>query len=76
MRKHNKIFFLSLILFLLQGLWAQQKEKPLSLEDCIMKTMRNNLSVAVEVLNPELADISVSRAISDDKSSVWKHTVL
>jgi outer membrane protein TolC len=62
MRKHNKIFFLSLILFLLHGLWAQQKEKPLSLEDCITKTMRNNLSVAVEVLNPELADISVSRA--------------
>ena len=26
----------------------------LSLEDCIVKAMKNNLGVAVEVLNPEL----------------------
>jgi len=62
MLKHNKIFCLFSILFLLNGVWAQPKEKSLSLEDCILKTMRNNLSVAVEVLNPELADISVTRA--------------
>ena len=42
--------------------FAQQKEKTLSLEDCILKAMENNLDVAIEVLNPELADISVSRA--------------
>jgi len=43
---------------------AQQKEKTLSLslEDCILKAMENNLGVAIEVLNPELADISVARA--------------
>ncbi len=53
-----------LILFLATSSFAQQKEKglSLSLEDCILKAMENNLGVAIEVLNPELADISVSRA--------------
>ena len=43
---------------------TQQEEKTLSLalEECILKAMENNLGVAVEVLNPELADISVSMA--------------
>ena len=43
---------------------TQEKEKTisLSLEDCIAKTLENNLGVAVEVLRPELADISVSFA--------------
>lgn len=41
-----------------------QQEKPLSLslEGCILKAMENNLSIAVDVLNPELADISISLA--------------
>jgi outer membrane protein TolC len=62
MLKHKKIFYLFSILFFLNGVWAQQREKSLSLEDCILKTMRNNLSVAVEVLNPELAGISVIKS--------------
>lgn len=43
---------------------TQQEEKALSfsLEDCILKAMENNLGVAIEVLNPELAGISVSMA--------------
>ncbi len=54
--------FAFLILFLATSSFAQQKEQTLSLEDCILKAMENNLDVAIEVLNPELADISVSRA--------------
>ncbi len=61
MLKHKKIAYFFSILLLINGVWAQQKEKSLSLGDCILKTMKNNLSVAVEVLNPELADISVSK---------------
>jgi len=34
----------------------------LGLEDCIAKALRNNLSVAVEKLNPDLADAQVSKA--------------
>ncbi len=64
MCKRNIRIFIFLILFAATSSFAQQKEKglSLSLEDCILKAMENNLGVAIEVLNPELADISVARA--------------
>jgi outer membrane protein TolC len=40
----------------------QQRSLSLSLEDCILKAMEQNLGLAVNVLSPELADISVSMA--------------
>jgi len=40
----------------------QEKALSLSLEDCIIKALDNNLNVAINVLNPELAEISVSSA--------------
>lgn len=42
-----------------------QKEEnmlSLSLEECILKTVKNNLGLAVEVLTPEIADVSISLA--------------
>lgn len=64
MTKRTIGIFVFLTLFLATSSLAQQKEKTLSLslEDCILKAMENNLGVAIEVLNPELADISVSKA--------------
>jgi len=52
------------ILFCLTLVSQGQEEKTisLSLEGCILKAMENNLGLAVEVLSPELADISVSLA--------------
>jgi len=51
------------ILFLcISGAWAQAEKTPLTLDDCIVKAVDNNLGVAVEVLNPELAGFSVLRA--------------
>jgi outer membrane protein TolC len=43
---------------------AQQQENSisLSLKDCIAKAMENNLGVAVEVLTPQLREISVAQA--------------
>jgi len=41
---------------------GQDKEIPLSLSECIEIALRNNLNVAVEVLNPQISDLSVSRA--------------
>ncbi len=43
---------------------AQETEKTLqlSLEDCIVKAMKNNLGVAIEVLIPEIRDLSVRAA--------------
>jgi outer membrane protein TolC len=44
--------------------FGQEKENPLSLslEDCVLRAMKNNLSVAIQVLNPEISVASVSRA--------------
>lgn len=55
--------FIFMTFILATGVQAQE-EKTLSLplEECILKAMEKNLGVAIEVLNPELADISVSMA--------------
>ena len=34
----------------------------LSLEDCILKALKNNLNIAIEKLNPRLSNISISQA--------------
>jgi outer membrane protein TolC len=62
MRKRVFAASFSLIFILAVGLFAQQNKRSLSLEDCIVGTLKNNLHIAVEVLNPEIADLSVSRA--------------
>lgn len=64
MCKRTTGLFICLILFVATSSLAQQEKKALSLslEDCILKALEKNLSVAIEVLNPELVDISVSRA--------------
>ncbi len=41
---------------------AEKGSLSLSLEDCILKALENNLRVAVEVLNPGLAEMSLTRA--------------
>ncbi|MDH7512015.1 MAG: TolC family protein [Clostridiales bacterium] len=45
-------------------LFGQKEENTLSLslEECIQKTVKNNLGLAVEVLTPEIADLSVALA--------------
>ncbi len=55
---------LFLTLFTISISFAQQEEKTLSLslEDCIVKAMKNNIGVAIEILNPELSDIGISLA--------------
>jgi len=62
MLKFKKALCLVSVFVLFTGLQAQVEQKSLSLEECIVKAMRNNLSVAVEVLNPQMADISISLA--------------
>lgn len=60
-----KIVTAAFLILLASALSFAQLEKrslSLSLEDCILTAMKNNIGVAVEVLNPELAGISVSLA--------------
>ncbi len=63
---HYKFIIILLLLFCLLlapiGLISQEKTLSLSLKDAVIKGMENNLDIAVEVLSPELADISVTSA--------------
>ncbi|MGB9764313.1 MAG: TolC family protein [Candidatus Saccharicenans sp.] len=66
----RKIQFLSLLLILIfmistvnLGLRAQEKKVlNLTLEDCIIRTMKNNLGVSIQKLSPELASSGVDKA--------------
>jgi outer membrane protein TolC len=43
--------------------YSQEGEQlSLTLEECVIRTLKDNLNVAVEVINPELADTSVTKA--------------
>lgn len=55
------IFFLFLVFFT-SGLQAQTAEKTLSLsmEDCILKALEYNLNVAINVLTPQLSEVSLA----------------
>jgi outer membrane protein TolC len=54
------IALLALFVTALAG--EEAKEIPLTLEDSIVRALKNNLNLAVEVFNPELADASLSLA--------------
>ena len=41
---------------------AEPQELRLTLEDCILKALKNNLNVAAEILSPEMAGMSVTKA--------------
>ncbi|MCK4430826.1 MAG: TolC family protein [Candidatus Aminicenantes bacterium] len=63
MQTRNIVCSLMLILCCSTYSWDQQeRQKELSLEECIFHAIKNNLDVAVQMHNPELADISVSKA--------------
>ena len=62
----SKIFLVLIlvlaILFLTLVGFAETQEMSLSLEECLVRAMKNNLGVAVELYNPELAGANLSRA--------------
>lgn len=58
----KKITSVSFLFFLISAvtLTGQENQKNLPLEKCILYALENNLTIAVEVLNPEMAHISTS----------------
>lgn len=61
----KKVSFISVLILILffKPCYSQQEEVlSLTLEECVIKALKDNLNVAVEVINPELADTSVTRA--------------
>ncbi len=61
---NKKITAVGIAFFLISTIsfGAQENQKALALEDCIVLALENNLSIAVEILNPEIADMSASLA--------------
>lgn len=62
MLKKTKGALIAFILLTSLPLFGQKEEKTLSLEECILKAVKNNLGLAVEVITPEIADVSVTLA--------------
>jgi outer membrane protein TolC len=61
---HNKKRLLSFAFVLMLGsmVWGQPVEKSMSLQECIVGALKNNLGLKVEVLNPQLADLTAAQA--------------
>ena len=59
-----KVIFLMFIMGLVTwpGIAQEEKVISLSLEDCIVQALKNNLKVAIEVYNPEIAEAQLSQA--------------
>jgi outer membrane protein TolC len=62
MVKRTAVASILLSIIMTGGTFAQQNKKSLALDDCIADALKNNLGVAVEVLNPNIADTTVTRA--------------
>jgi outer membrane protein TolC len=60
--KSSIILVLILTLFFTPSFPQEEKVLSFSLEDCVVKALKDNLTVAVEVYNPDLADASLSKA--------------
>lgn len=60
--KASLILVLILTLFLKPSFPQEERVLSFSLEDCIVKALKDNLNVAVEVYNPDLADASLAKA--------------
>lgn len=60
-----KVSFISVLILILffEPCYSQQEETlSLTLEECVIRALKDNLNVAVEVINPELADTSLTKA--------------
>jgi len=61
LKSKSTITILIILMFAAVG-GTQENERSLSLDECIKTALENNLGLAVEILNPEIADASISLA--------------
>lgn len=64
MYQRKRVVFIACVLLTAFPLFGQTEENilSLSLQECILKTVKNNLGLAVEKITPEIADVSVMLA--------------
>jgi outer membrane protein TolC len=62
-RRITEVLLILLLLFSSVS-WGQEKEKvlPLTLDDAILRTLKNNYGVAIQILGPDIASLSISKA--------------
>ena len=60
--KMSLILVMSAVLLATPSFSSGEEPLSLSLEECILRALENNLQVAVEVFNPEIADVTVTQA--------------
>lgn len=60
--KRGSIPVLILFLFSIFSVSHGEEVVTLLLEDCIVKALNNNLNIAVQVYNPEIADVTLTKA--------------
>jgi len=58
----KKIIIICSLFALFSGLRAQEWPAKMSLEQCVIHAIENNLGIAVQILNPELSEIEVVSA--------------
>jgi len=60
----KKVILLTIIIIVLlvSLIFSQDRQKPMTLEECLIRAMEKNLGLQVQVLQPELAGLSVSLA--------------
>lgn len=66
MKRKSLFIMLAFLFFLLpSNIWAQPEAKKvlnLTLEEAITRALKNNLQLQIQILNPEISDLSVARA--------------
>ncbi len=63
MRKRNLICLLFMSVFFFSSLWAlPQQKRDITLEECIIHAIKNNLDVTAELITPEIARMSVTQS--------------
>lgn len=62
MAKIRSLLILLSTALALSPLWGQQREIKMSLDECIVSAVKNNLDIAVQVFNPQIAEATIKQA--------------
>jgi len=62
MIKTRSLLLLLSTTLVLSPLWGQQRQVKMTLEECIVAAVKNNLDIAVQVFNPQIAEMTIKQA--------------
>jgi outer membrane protein TolC len=62
MAKIRSLLILLSTALALSPLWGQQREIKMTLNECIVSAVKNNLDIAVQVFNPQIAEATIKQA--------------